>query len=573
MLRRVGLLVTAAALSSMLSSPAFAAGPINISPPMIYGITIVGQSISVTQGSWDVAPLSYSYQWFRCVDTLQTNCEAIPNASGQTYLLGTESSGKFLKVSVTAITAGGGSTVQSALSIVVSQLSKALESQVVSGELLKVSLLTSTKGVWNVSNANFTYQWNRCTLLTGGDCAAIAGATSSSYSPTTEDVSSFVSSTVSANPLVAGFVSGTAASTPVGPILSQPIQVGATTLSGAAVEGETLTVNVGRIFASPKANVTYVWQKCAGSSITTCTAIPGETSNSLTVLPAYNSTYLRVVPTIQNELGGIIVPSSSIGPVVKPTSPINSDAPSIVGDPLIGSVVQGINGTWSATPLADYVTGWLKCSSNSVSSCVDVPSNISNSLTLGLADAGKRIAFKVTGKNRIGSTTAISALSAPIDYKAKLTSPPLVLGFGLVGMKLTTVAPSWSETYEIPMQYQWQRCVKSDPNTCSDIKGATASSYTLVQDDQDSFIRVGVVIPGKTLLAFSALGKDAVYAGADSPAAVKPAPAPAVTKPVTTPKPVAKPVVKATTITCVKGSLSKKVTAISPKCPTGYKKK
>jgi hypothetical protein len=27
------------------------------------------------------------------------------------------------------------------------------------------------------------------------------------------------------------------------------------------------------------------------------------------------------------------------------------------------------------------------------------------------------------------------------------------------------------------------------------------------------------------------------------------------------------------TITCVKGKLTKKVTAITPKCPTGYKKK
>jgi hypothetical protein len=30
---------------------------------------------------------------------------------------------------------------------------------------------------------------------------------------------------------------------------------------------------------------------------------------------------------------------------------------------------------------------------------------------------------------------------------------------------------------------------------------------------------------------------------------------------------------KKTTITCIKGKLTKKVTAIKPKCPTGYKKK
>jgi len=37
---------------------------------------------------------------------------------------------------------------------------------------------------------------------------------------------------------------------------------------------------------------------------------------------------------------------------------------------------------------------------------------------------------------------------------------------------------------------------------------------------------------------------------------------------------VTKPVaVKKTTITCVKGKTSKKVIAVNPKCPTGYKKK
>ena len=46
-----------------------------------------------------------------------------------------------------------------------------------------------------------------------------------------------------------------------------------------------------------------------------------------------------------------------------------------------------------------------------------------------------------------------------------------------------------------------------------------------------------------------------------------------------TPTPTANPVVtakaaqKKTTITCVKGKTTKKVTAVSPKCPNGYKKK
>jgi hypothetical protein len=42
---------------------------------------------------------------------------------------------------------------------------------------------------------------------------------------------------------------------------------------------------------------------------------------------------------------------------------------------------------------------------------------------------------------------------------------------------------------------------------------------------------------------------------------------------VPTPKATTAAAKKMVTITCVKGKLSKKVTAVSPKCPTGYKKK
>ena len=57
--------------------------------------------------------------------------------------------------------------------------------------------------------------------------------------------------------------------------------------------------------------------------------------------------------------------------------------------------------------------------------------------------------------------------------------------------------------------------------------------------------------------------------------AQKPTPTPEPTPVVTaTPTPSVKPAVaKKTTITCVKGKVTKKVTAVNPKCPAGYKKK
>ena len=47
----------------------------------------------------------------------------------------------------------------------------------------------------------------------------------------------------------------------------------------------------------------------------------------------------------------------------------------------------------------------------------------------------------------------------------------------------------------------------------------------------------------------------------------------ASTTPTPTPTPTIKPTVKKTTITCIKGKTVRKVTAVIPKCPSGYKKK
>jgi len=59
------------------------------------------------------------------------------------------------------------------------------------------------------------------------------------------------------------------------------------------------------------------------------------------------------------------------------------------------------------------------------------------------------------------------------------------------------------------------------------------------------------------------------------PVKVTAAPKTLVQTPALNPKPAVttKPVAKKTTITCIKGKLIKKVSAVSPKCPTGYKKK
>ena len=64
----------------------------------------------------------------------------------------------------------------------------------------------------------------------------------------------------------------------------------------------------------------------------------------------------------------------------------------------------------------------------------------------------------------------------------------------VAGETLTADPGTWTGFPAPDLAYQWQRCSDSgDPGTCSDIDGATDSTYVLVDpDDVGSYLRVVV---------------------------------------------------------------------------------
>ena len=84
--------------------------PINAAPPTIAGPPEVGKTLAATAGSWDVAGLTFSYQW-------KANGVAVPGAIRATYLPGSADQGKALTVVVAAAKAGlpPGSAISTAI--------------------------------------------------------------------------------------------------------------------------------------------------------------------------------------------------------------------------------------------------------------------------------------------------------------------------------------------------------------------------------------------------------------------------------------------------------------------------
>jgi hypothetical protein len=92
--------------------------PRNTVRPTISGTAQVGQTMTVSNGTWTGGATSYSYQWQRCDQNGQA-CLNVSGATSQTYGVRSDDMGSTLRVEVTARNAAGKTTVNTDRSAVV----------------------------------------------------------------------------------------------------------------------------------------------------------------------------------------------------------------------------------------------------------------------------------------------------------------------------------------------------------------------------------------------------------------------------------------------------------------------
>lgn len=162
--------------------------PTNTSPPTISGTAQQNETLSATTGTWTDSPTSYAFAWNRC-DTNGANCVTISGASASTYKVAADDVGHTLTVTVTASNGSGSGQASSAPTAVVSAAAAPKNSKLptISGSAQVGSSLTASPGEWTGNPTSFAYAWNRCDAK-GANCAAISGATSSTYTVTAADV-------------------------------------------------------------------------------------------------------------------------------------------------------------------------------------------------------------------------------------------------------------------------------------------------------------------------------------------------------------------------------------------------
>ena len=194
----------------------------------------------------------------------------------------------------------------------------------------------------------------------------------------------------------------------------------------------------------------------------------------------------RFAATTVLALGLGIGAASVVGPSSASSAaaaPANTSPPTVSGTTQQGQKLSASTGSWTGDATISYAFDWQRCSSSGTS-CGDISGATSQTYTLGGSDVGKTVRIVVTASNAAGRASAASSPTGAVAAAGtapRATKQPNPHGNAQVGKTTTVDNGSWSGTAPISYSYQWQRCGSN--GSCSNISGATKSSYVPVTGD------------------------------------------------------------------------------------------
>ena len=213
------------------------------------------------------------------------------------------------------------------------------------------------------------------------------------------------------------------------------------------------------------------------------------------------------------------------GVAASAAAPVNTSPPTIKGTPQEGQKLTGDEGSWSGNP-TDLDDFWMRCDKDG-GSCAKISGATSKTYTLGSADVGNTLRFRVEATNSDGTTSSssvptavIAAATKPVPVPPQATSPPTITGTAQEGQKLTGGRGTWSGR-PTDYNYYWMRCDKNGAS-CADIGGAGGTTYTLTSASVGNTVRFKVGAANSDGRTFASSAPTAVIV-----AATKPPPVPA----------------------------------------------
>jgi hypothetical protein len=483
--------------------------PTMVEPPAIQsaGGFNVGTVLHATPGTWSVAGMSYTYQWFEGTTSLG-------DATNE-YTVNDADLGQQITVQVVASKTGYPTTAPVVSAPVTPVVGAALTPNA------PFSFSSSTKGLakgfikytvnpgsWSGPGASFSYVWAGDTsdIIGSADAQSVVVSTSKAalVDPLTITVTASAQGFVDSLPTTATARKG---ASPLTPLTSPIVSVGTSAQSSASTidNGSTATVTTGEWTPNdPAVSVTYQWYRALPKK--TATAIAGATSSS----------YSPVIGDIAHALSVKVSAHSSEWPTasitvaagtVVPSSAFAADEPDVYisgdrtpGDPLfVDNLID-----W-AGDAATYVGAWYECAPTKCATNAPLSSYTKLSGTNGTefsptaANAGENVIFVYTASEPGYATvvdmsppvTILAADIIPVD-----SGPSYNLGITTQsGDPAGQALGSFASFGQFPnVTYAWQEC---DADCLTDgatwtamTSGGSSQTYTPTGAQVGDYVRV-----------------------------------------------------------------------------------
>jgi hypothetical protein len=336
---------------------------------------------------------------------------------------------------------------------------------VISGTVQQGRILSTTTGTWTGTGVSYSYQWEQCNAA-GEACTSIPGATASGYTVLAGDVGHAIRVIVTATN-TGGAVAATSPSS--GSVLIEaPVATVLPSISGSAIEGQTLTAENGRYKGNQIGRITP----------------EGVITQFSTGITAGSEPY-GIDAGTDGNLWFTEYKGNQIGRIT-PAGVITEFSTGITAGSEPYGIVAGSDGNLWFTEYKGNQIGRI--------TPAGVITQFSTGLTAGsepygiVAGSDGNLWFTEYGGYRIGRL----AIGGPVN-----TAAPVLTGTAQQGQTLSLSTGSWTGTPAPTYGYGWQRC-NSAGEACEVISGASASTYTLVTADVGKTIR-GVTTATNTL--------------------------------------------------------------------------
>lgn len=423
----------------------------------------VGQALAVDVGQWPEGT-TFEYTWIRREVSQRENISQIFGTSS--YRLTADDLGR-RQVSITVrLVAFNPRVDRSSRTITFPSFDvfPSLEGDkpTISGEVGFGSTLTAESGDW--STEDIEYQWYR-------NDARISGAESVTYTITDADWLSRISVQVTGrvtfgsetNELrkpALSIRSARSAALPLATLRSATPQI-----SGALEVGQVLTANPRTWTAGT--DFSYQWLRDG-------IELEGETGQTYTVV--LEDATNRISVRVTGSQRGYRDRSETSAIRLVPGLLLARGSPTISGVAEVGETLTIDPGTW--TDGTTFTFRWFRGAGD------QIQEGTQSSYVVTPADGGKELSVAVIGSKTHYQTSLIfSDKTDAIPVPNLTTSTPTVSGTAALDQTLTAVTGSWTDG--AAFSYQWLRDGEA-------IAGATAQTYSVVEDDVGSVLAVRV---------------------------------------------------------------------------------